>query len=196
MATGSQGSGAHGDSMPDPHRPREIARAQRWADGGLASSVVGWDRERPVPTEDDRGPEHGRGTMFGVALGVLFVVVLAVAMVAASLGIGSPSPESSAIAADDGARPDGPELTLAVADGVELSAVQLEAYREALDVASDECGQSREDIAAIARNVSDSAQGYDAELSGLELLRALPEERAAGQDCAETAADVLASQFD
>lgn len=196
MTRGSPGGGSDDGSVPDPHRGREIARAQRWADGGLASSVVGWDRGRPVPTEDDDATVRGRGTLFGVALGLVFVVVLAVAMVAASLGAGPRSGSPTVAAEDDGTRPDGPELTLAVADGVELSAERLEAYREALDVASDECGQSRADIAAIARNVSDSAEGYDADLSSLELLRALPEERATGQDCAETAADVLASQFD
>lgn len=187
------------DVARTPHAEREIARQQRWADGGLASSVVGWDRGRPLTTDDDADHGPSRWTIAGAVIGSGFTLVLVAAMIAAATGIASPPPASTPAA--DGVldtETDSPELRLAIADGVVPSSAQLGVYRAALDEASESCHAPRGDIAEISRRVAETAARFDMELSNLELLEALPaaSSRTPEQDCAETALDVLYSRSD
>lgn len=192
-----RGAVEHNDATRKPHAERDMARQQRWADGGLASSVVGWDRGRPLTIDDDPDRGTSRWTIAGAAIGSGFALVLSAAMIAAATGIASPPPASAPAAngvQDTDA--ESPELGLAIADGVVPSSAQLSVYRDALDEASESCHAPRGDIAEISRRVAETASRFDMELSSLELLEALPaaSSQAPEQDCAETALDVLSSR--
>ncbi len=181
-----------------PHAQRERARRSRWADGGLASTVVGWDTGRQIATDEDPPTGPGRWTTFGIALGCAFALVLATAMVATVLGL-TPEPESGSGDADVDAalEADAPELRLAIADGAPPSSEVLRTYTDALDGVEGHCEQPRDDLAEVVRSVSETADRFDADLTGLELLRQIPAEAAAnpGSDCGDLAAAILEERF-
>lgn len=177
------------------HTGREIARRQRWQDGGLASSIVGWDRGRPVATEDD-APEPSRGWLAwtGIGLAAAFALTLAVGMVASVLGVaGGDEPGTTVATDDDTVRGADAELSLAVTDGEVPTAERIAEYRTALDDAADGCEESRGELAEIVRSLSESAVRFDTALSSLEILRALParSDGSGSATCAETAFEVL-----
>jgi hypothetical protein len=192
----------HGEHLR-PHQLREQARRARWADGGLASTVVGWDSGRQVAT-DEVPRRHGRWARVGTALGAVFALVLGAGMAGSALGVvgpsaggagggttSSPPPSVTAVPAD------APELRLVVADGVEPTDEARHTYTSALDAAESSCGQPRDDVAEVALSVADTARRFDAALSGLEVLEELPDASAGAPalDCSELAADILQERF-